>query len=56
MEEIERRKGSEETRLEHKHQAEEQGGLMVNAMRRIHRHQCDNGREHQHQSTQAIDA
>ena len=56
MEKVERRKGSEEARLEHQHQAEKQARLMVNAMRRIHRHQRDNGREHQHESTQAIDA
>ena len=56
VEEIERGEGAEEARLKHQHQAEEQAGHMVHAVRRINRHERDDGREHQHQRAEAVDA
>src|SRR5579862_863375 len=56
MEEIECRKRANEAGFEDEDQAEEEAWHVMHAMRRIDRHERDNGREHKHQRAQSIDA
>ena len=56
VEEIQRRKGAEEPRLQRQHQRKVKPRLMMHAVRGIHRHQRDDGREHQHQRAQPVHA
>ena len=48
VKEIERGEGAEEARFKREHKAEEQAGHVVHAMRRINRHERNDGCEQEH--------
>ena len=56
MEEIQCREGSEESGFQRQHQRKIKPRLMMDAVCGIHRHQRDDGREHQHQRAQPVHA
>ena len=56
MEKVERSKRAEESGFQQQNQREVEPWLMMHAMCGVHAHQRYDGRKHQHQRTQAINA
>ncbi len=56
MEEILRGEGTEEAGFEQQYQCEVEIGLAVHVVRRVNRHERDDGGEHEHQRTEAVHA
>ncbi len=56
VEKIKRGECAEKSRLEHENQAVKEPRHVMNAMRRVNGHQRNDGRKHEHQRSQPVDA